>query len=349
MAEVPDFYEILGVSPSSDEDVIRAAYKALMRKFHPDRNMSADATQRAAEINSAWAVIGDPAKRAAYDRRRADAATIWGQVAAAQSRASSPPPRPSSPPQIIPPRLDFPLSLYRKGFIKRHRTLLGSIGVALALAMVLEVVASDRYQPAAAADRIWSSTAGGDRRSLGDDEVGSIPSVANVGTDILDNFISSQHIESDRLASGTGPPELSYGDIEKGVGDFVRIKGKGGLQGAQLYSESCHKAVDIDPVWSKADMCAAFDSAAFFVDRRLAVVKGTDPNGYFVLQKENQADNYRVLGVEPALVSIRLETIQRAASRAVYFEIRNRTDGPKADALAKKADAENEKAAVSGN
>ena len=68
MAEIPDHYATLSVVPGSDATVIRAAFKALMLKYHPDTNGSPDATQRAMEINAAWSVLGNPRSRACYDR-----------------------------------------------------------------------------------------------------------------------------------------------------------------------------------------------------------------------------------------------------------------------------------------
>jgi curved DNA-binding protein CbpA len=65
-----DHYATLGVSPASDDVVIQAAYRALMRKYHPDTNPSLDAARKATEINAAYAVLGDPGRRAAYDMAR---------------------------------------------------------------------------------------------------------------------------------------------------------------------------------------------------------------------------------------------------------------------------------------
>jgi hypothetical protein len=62
-----DHYAILGVSPTSEDVVIRAAYRALMRRYHPDADPSSEASQRAQAINAAYAVLGDPDKRARYD------------------------------------------------------------------------------------------------------------------------------------------------------------------------------------------------------------------------------------------------------------------------------------------
>jgi curved DNA-binding protein CbpA len=64
---VADYYTILGVTPASEDVVIRAAYRALMRRYHPDTDPSSAALQRVQAINAAYAVLGDPEKRARYD------------------------------------------------------------------------------------------------------------------------------------------------------------------------------------------------------------------------------------------------------------------------------------------
>lgn len=69
MTESTSFYGILNVAPDADQGVIEAAYRALMKKYHPDRlgGQAGAAPKRAAEINEAYAVLRDPAKRALYD------------------------------------------------------------------------------------------------------------------------------------------------------------------------------------------------------------------------------------------------------------------------------------------
>ncbi len=62
-----DYYAILGVSPASEDVVIRAAYRALMRRYHPDADPSSDATERARLINAAYAVLSNPEQRRKYD------------------------------------------------------------------------------------------------------------------------------------------------------------------------------------------------------------------------------------------------------------------------------------------
>lgn len=59
-------YEVLGVGPAADEATLHDAYLALARRHHPDRE-GGDATRMQA-INEAWATLGDPVRRARYDR-----------------------------------------------------------------------------------------------------------------------------------------------------------------------------------------------------------------------------------------------------------------------------------------
>ena len=62
-----DHYSVLGVTPASEDVVIRAAYRALMRRYHPDADPSAEAAERAREINEAYRVLSEPESRASYD------------------------------------------------------------------------------------------------------------------------------------------------------------------------------------------------------------------------------------------------------------------------------------------
>ncbi|MFJ9376136.1 DnaJ C-terminal domain-containing protein [Streptomyces sp. NPDC101455] len=63
-----DFYEVLGVSRTSDRDEIQRAYRTLARKYHPDVNKDPQAEERFKEINEAFGVLSDPEQRARYDR-----------------------------------------------------------------------------------------------------------------------------------------------------------------------------------------------------------------------------------------------------------------------------------------
>ena len=66
-------YELLGLPTDASQDEVRAAYRALARRHHPDTQHDVDAAaadrsrQTMASLNAAWAVLGDPARRRAYD------------------------------------------------------------------------------------------------------------------------------------------------------------------------------------------------------------------------------------------------------------------------------------------
>jgi hypothetical protein len=58
-------YRILQVDPTAEDVVIHAAYRALMKRHHPDRG---GATTLAEQLNTAYATLRDPRRREAYDR-----------------------------------------------------------------------------------------------------------------------------------------------------------------------------------------------------------------------------------------------------------------------------------------
>jgi hypothetical protein len=54
------YYETLQVSPDAEPEVIAAAYKALARKYHPDRSRAPDAIGRMARVNIAYQALSRP-------------------------------------------------------------------------------------------------------------------------------------------------------------------------------------------------------------------------------------------------------------------------------------------------
>jgi curved DNA-binding protein CbpA len=68
MAAERDPYVVLGVPPGATTEQVTAAYRRLARRHHPDVSGDGGAERRMAEINAAWTVLRDPARRASWDR-----------------------------------------------------------------------------------------------------------------------------------------------------------------------------------------------------------------------------------------------------------------------------------------
>jgi DnaJ-class molecular chaperone len=78
-----DPYKIIGVERSATDEAIRAAYRKLAKKHHPDINPGKpEAEERFKAINAAYSLLSDPEKRGRFDRGEIDA-----------SGAERPPPR----------------------------------------------------------------------------------------------------------------------------------------------------------------------------------------------------------------------------------------------------------------
>lgn len=104
-----DYYAVLGVRRDAGQDEIKKAFRRLARELHPDVNPDPKTQERFKEINAAYEVLSDPAKRQVYDlggdpsprtaaaraasaRARPDSAspTSW-------TRSSAPPPASAGP------------------------------------------------------------------------------------------------------------------------------------------------------------------------------------------------------------------------------------------------------------
>ena len=93
-SEFKDYYAILGVSKSASPEELKKAYRRLAREHHPDLHAEknkAAASEKFKEINEAYEVLSDPAKKAKYD----ELGPGWDQ-----ERPAGPPPRRQAPPDF---------------------------------------------------------------------------------------------------------------------------------------------------------------------------------------------------------------------------------------------------------
>ncbi len=70
----PDYYGLLGVPADASTATIKAAFKRLALRFHPDVYHGEDAQERMRHLLLAYRTLSDPVERAAYDARRAGSA-----------------------------------------------------------------------------------------------------------------------------------------------------------------------------------------------------------------------------------------------------------------------------------
>jgi curved DNA-binding protein CbpA len=109
-----DYYQVLQIDPAAGPQEVKAAFKRLALLYHPDRSDHPQATQRMQALNEAFEVLGDPEKRACYDRERAapqpavssapeTAETQPVRVTRPEPAAPQPAPPESAPPESAPP------------------------------------------------------------------------------------------------------------------------------------------------------------------------------------------------------------------------------------------------------
>lgn len=92
MADRFDPYAILQVSQDADQDVLQAAYRALARRLHPDHSDDPTAGAQMAQLNAAWETVGDPERRATYDRTH-----LAGVILDSTARTAASTSRPEAP------------------------------------------------------------------------------------------------------------------------------------------------------------------------------------------------------------------------------------------------------------
>lgn len=65
-----DYYKVLGLEPGADDKAVKAAYRKLARKYHPDVSKEKDAENQFKEVAEAYEVLKSAEKRAEYDELR---------------------------------------------------------------------------------------------------------------------------------------------------------------------------------------------------------------------------------------------------------------------------------------
>lgn len=313
-----NYYDILGVTAESDPVVIRAAFKALMLKYHPDTNPSSEATARAAEINEAYRTLSDAAAREAYDvrmglRRGATRSSESSQPNGPRSAAAPPPPPPSNGGKATGPKPDGPMRLEGDRSTRKGQV------IGFFLVIILGAIIRIAMQPSSDTAR-WADTAAdtmNDQMMLPDpgmvNDAGEVPQYNTVG-----EFVDSLPQEAVR-------PQ----DVKSAANDFARILSKSGMLGAENWSQRCHAAVERQTTLAGLDNCAAFDFAAAYIDEGFTSGSGLPKNSYFAAQAITQGRYYTATVTNAAAVGSRLASIREAVmaptDAAVRRSIANNT------------------------
>jgi len=89
---VQDYYSLLDIMPNATQEEVRQAYRRVARTCHPDISTAPDAEERFKELNIAYEILADPAKRKVYDSVTVNSGPIPTPPVTPPSESVSPPP-----------------------------------------------------------------------------------------------------------------------------------------------------------------------------------------------------------------------------------------------------------------
>lgn len=277
-----DYYRILGVSSDAEGEVISAAYRALMKKYHPDKNGSDAGDTRARQINEAYSILSDPAKRAAYDHIRRAKKQSTSEKSTSSNHAKPKETAAKQPAPVQP--------------IENEPSPWKPVAVLGGVTMFIAAIAMTG-------------------RGNSDDLAANL----EAETMSLENVVAPVSATDDlpKKLSDLDMSPVDFKNIENGASKFAAVFTSRGLLGARAYSENCHKKTSASPTWETADFCAAFDFAAVFVDEGVSKIADISANSYFKFKSQNQEQDYANAGADQFSLNSRLSTIRETAQLVV--------------------------------
>jgi DnaJ domain len=247
---VLDLYRILQVEPHATAETIQAAYRRLARQYHPDLNPRPEAAEHMRSINSAYAVLSDPRRRAAYDAgrylpRRIATATVRRPVTASGSATVR---RSASPTVEANARANAPTTLQR-----RVDRVVAVLGVLLLLAIAFYTInvipyQEQQWQADRSAAPVRSSTGSVSQqhgtapipqRVANDDALKSFPGTVLVAPQSLPPFSSLPVVRVDANGLGIARYAVYYGDWSQGGATITGLVGRGAFDSSMPSLPGC--------------------------------------------------------------------------------------------------------------
>lgn len=276
-------YDVLGVTPDADDIVIRAAYRALMAKFHPDVN--ANGADRAREIVEAFGVLGRPESRAAYDLQRSVRQSMSSSTPATRSGplARATPHRPTRRPV----RMNF--AWHGAGVATRaapsNQWLLPAIAMLVASTSLIATYSLVYGAELGVIDLAAPGEEGGGTPFGVTQAPRSVPSLAPPAPVAVAVAPDAEEV----TVPGSSDEPLLVGDIVGAVKKFNQVWMRGGDAAVRKFSANCNRWARRANTLQAHDYCVAFDYAA-----RLGVGAGTGSGADnaaspYVLQTEEKS------------------------------------------------------------
>lgn len=274
-----DPYEVLGLSRRADDVVVRAAWKALMRKYHPDTSTAPDAAERAAKINAAFKLLVTPEARKAYDRR---------------SKPAPPPPRSNVSRPMASGRPNRTAPPSRRPWL--GRTLMTTAFLLAACAALYASMNDMIPRPVQQfADRL-----------VADPAVASMRESAHrlIGFSVVPAYAAPPEA-AEPLAE---PPPMNEAAIAARVEAFDRLIAQGGTSVA-AEARNCIERAGGDADWAQLDDCAALYLAG--QAKAEGLLGPSDPAlGYFGEAALSLPERYAALSDDNKLIAARISRIR---------------------------------------
>lgn len=323
-----NYYEVLGVSRDADQVVIQAAYKALMKKYHPDVNGNDQSPEKVKLINEAYSVIGDLQKRKEYDNSLANGSgnTSRDQFGADNCKNDVYDDVPNEP---------------EKNLNQENPATILPLMILASFVIIAIVLASSRspssIDDAATTDAAAAASAAASDAAMAASDAAIAMADASLSVAPPEQPIPLNSAPSPLYESGQEPtptptlsavaPAVDFDELEAAVGRLDRVIRKSGVVGARAQSKKCRANLSKNPVWSAVDGCLAFDLAASTIDN--AVVQeshGALPrDAYFKFRSDNPEDDYVNFGVSPYAAQSRISKISNIIVPIINEKIRSRS------------------------